>query len=58
MKINVDASMRHSTRSASTGYVMGDNHATIIIAGSKLDGEWPILVIECLAACEVIMMAV
>lgn len=46
MKINVDASERHSKMSAFVGYIMRDNYATVIVVTGKQIGGCPILVVE------------
>lgn len=57
VKINANASERHSTRLASKGYVISNNHATIIMVKGKQTEDWPILVAECLDVEEASMMA-
>lgn len=43
IKINVNASMRQSTRPVSVRYIMRDNHASISKAKGKKIGDCPIL---------------
>lgn len=56
-KMNVDASWRHWIKSTSIVYIMRDNHYNVIMAKSKRIEDCSIVVAECLAMREAILMA-
>lgn len=54
----MDTSRRWCTKLTFIGYLIRDNYSSIITAKNKNIGDCPILVKECLALWEVVIMAI
>lgn len=58
IKINVDASRRQNSSSTFIGYIMRDHRAIVTVASNKVLGDCPILLAECEAVGQAILMTI
>lgn len=58
MKTNVDESGRISRKTFFVGYVIRDSHDKIMMARGKAIGDYLILIAECLAVLETIILTI
>lgn len=56
IKMNVDASRRQCIGLTSIGYIMRNNKVDVIMATNKILGDYPILMVECEAEPQAIIM--